>query len=105
MLPDGSRNGVQCTGIEHKMGIHGSATCSLRFENAQAWMVGEPGRGLAAMFVMMNAARLHVGAQGVGLAEAAWQRATAYAQERRQSRAPGAAGTDIILRHPAVRNC
>jgi alkylation response protein AidB-like acyl-CoA dehydrogenase len=103
MLPDGSRNGVQCTGIEHKMGIHGSATCSLRFENAQAWMVGEPGRGLAAMFVMMNAARLHVGAQGVGLAEAAWQRATAYAQERRQSRAPGAAGTDIILRHPAVQ--
>ena len=79
VLPDGSRNGVQCTGIEHKMGIHGSATCSRHFENAQAWMVGEPGRGLAAMFVMMNAARLHVGAQGVGLAEAAWQRATAYA--------------------------
>lgn len=103
VLPDGSRNGVQCTGIEHKMGIHGSATCSLHFENAQAWMVGEPGRGLAAMFVMMNAARLHVGAQGVGLAEAAWQRATAYAQERRQSRAPGAAGTDIILRHPAIQ--
>jgi len=103
VLPDGSRNGVQCTGIEHKMGIHGSATCSLHFENAQAWMVGEPGRGLAAMFVMMNAARLHVGAQGVGLAEAAWQRATAYAKERRQSRAPGAAGTDVILRHPAVQ--
>lgn len=103
VLPDGSRNGVQCTGIEHKMGIHGSATCSLHFENAQAWMVGEPGRGLAAMFVMMNAARLHVGVQGVGLAEAAWQRATAYAKERRQSRAPGAAGTDVIVRHPAVQ--
>ncbi|QNB09122.1 acyl-CoA dehydrogenase [Herbaspirillum frisingense] len=103
VLPDGSHNGVQCTGIEHKMGIHGSATCSLHFENAQAWMVGEPGRGLAAMFVMMNAARLHVGAQGVGLAEAAWQRAMAYAKERRQSRAPGAAGTDVILRHPAVQ--
>ncbi len=107
VLPDGSRNGVRCTGIEHKMGIHGSATCSLRFEQAQGWLVGEPGRGLAAMFVMMNAARLHVGAQGLGLAEAAWQRATAYAGERRQSRAPtrstAVPGGDLIAHHPAVQ--
>ncbi|WP_288392234.1 acyl-CoA dehydrogenase [uncultured Herbaspirillum sp.] len=103
VLPDGSRNGVHCTGIEHKMGIHGSATCSLHFEQAQGWLVGEPGRGLAAMFVMMNAARLHVGAQGLGLAEAAWQRASAYARERRQSRAPGGTGSDLIVRHPAVQ--
>ncbi|MBO9536623.1 acyl-CoA dehydrogenase [Herbaspirillum sp.] len=106
LLPDGSRNGVQCTDIEHKMGIHGSATCSLRFEQAQAWLVGEAGRGLAAMFVMMNAARLHVGAQGLGLAEAAWQRASAYAHERRQSRAPvrpaGTQAADPIALHPAV---
>lgn len=103
VLDDGRRNGVHCTGIEHKMGIHGSATCSLHFEQAQAWLVGEPGRGLAAMFVMMNAARLHVGAQGLGLAEAAWQRASAYARERRQSRAPGSSGNDLIVRHPAVQ--
>jgi alkylation response protein AidB-like acyl-CoA dehydrogenase len=103
VLDDGSRNGVHCTGIEHKMGIHGSATCSLHFEQAQAWLVGEAGRGLAAMFVMMNAARLHVGAQGLGLAEAAWQRASAYARERRQSRAPGSSGNDLIVRHPAVQ--
>ncbi|EIJ46370.1 acyl-CoA dehydrogenase [Herbaspirillum sp. GW103] len=103
VLDDGRRNGVHCTGIEHKMGIHGSATCSLRFEQAQAWLVGEPGRGLAAMFVMMNAARLHVGAQGLGLAEAAWQRASAYARERRQSRTPGSSGNDLIVRHPAVQ--
>lgn len=103
VLDDGRRNGVHCTGIEHKMGIHGSASCSLHFEQAQAWLVGEPGRGLAAMFVMMNAARLHVGAQGLGLAEAAWQRASAYARERRQSRAPGSSGNDLIVRHPAVQ--
>ncbi|TWC68197.1 acyl-CoA dehydrogenase [Herbaspirillum sp. SJZ099] len=106
LLPDGSRNGIQCTGIEHKMGIRGSATCSLRFEQAQAWLVGEAGRGLAAMFVMMNAARLHVGVQGLGLAEAAWQRSLAYAHERRQSRAPvrpaGAQAADPIALHPAV---
>ncbi|WP_443113517.1 acyl-CoA dehydrogenase [Herbaspirillum seropedicae] len=103
VLEDGSRNGVHCTGIEHKMGLHGSATCSLHFEQAQAWLVGEAGRGLAAMFVMMNAARLHVGAQGLGLAEAAYQRASDYARERRQSRAPGSSGNDLIVRHPAVQ--
>jgi len=109
ILPDGSRNKVNCTGIEHKMGIRGSATCSMRFEQAIGWLVGEPQRGLAAMFVMMNAARLHVGIQGVGLADAAYQRALGYARERLQSRAPGRwrhAGeraADPIVLQPAVQ--
>ena len=109
-LPDGSRNAVVCERIEEKMGIHASPTCVMRFENASGWLVGEPGKGLGAMFVMMNAARLHVGLQGVGLLEAAWQMANAYANERRQMRAPGprpadSAGqaADLITHHPAVR--
>ncbi|MBZ5782442.1 hypothetical protein K8366_26105, partial [Klebsiella aerogenes] len=69
------------------MGIKGSATCAMRFEGAQAWLVGQPHQGLAAMFVMMNSARLHVGLQGLGHAEMAWQLARAYAAERRQMRA------------------
>ncbi|SFV05696.1 acyl-CoA dehydrogenase [Pseudoduganella namucuonensis] len=88
-LPDGARNAVHCTGIEHKMGIRGSATCAMEFEGATGWLVGEPHRGLAAMFVMMNAARLQVGAQGLGIAETAWQNAQAYALERVQSKAAG----------------
>ncbi|NVK41114.1 MAG: acyl-CoA dehydrogenase family protein [Oceanospirillaceae bacterium] len=86
---DGERehNGVHCTGIEHKMGIRGSATCSLSFEGATGWLVGEPHTGLKAMFVMMNSARLHVGLQGLGHAEKALQAATGYAAERRQMRA------------------
>ncbi|MFL9878269.1 acyl-CoA dehydrogenase [Herbaspirillum rhizosphaerae] len=106
-LPDGTRNQVHCTGIEHKMGIRGSATCSMHFENATGWLVGVEGRGLAAMFVMMNSARLHVGAQGLGIAEAAYQRALAYAHERTQSRAPVRTATttaaDAIVMHPAVQ--
>jgi alkylation response protein AidB-like acyl-CoA dehydrogenase len=88
--PDGSRSAVVCERIEEKMGLHGSPTCVMRFDEASARIVGEPGKGLNAMFVMMNAARLHVGLQGIGLLEAAWQKADAYAQERRQMRAPGA---------------
>jgi len=111
ILPDGSRNKVSCTGIEHKMGIRGSATCSMRFEQAIGWLVGEPQRGLAAMFVMMNAARLHVGIQGVGLADAAYQRSLSYARERLQSRAPGPGqrrdpngrAADPIVLQPAVQ--
>ncbi len=107
VLPDGSRNGVVCERIEEKMGLHGSPTCVLRFEAATGWRVGEPGRGLNAMFVMMNAARLHVALQGIGLLDAAWQKAHAYAQERTQMRAPGAlrgeGAADPIVRHPAVR--
>jgi alkylation response protein AidB-like acyl-CoA dehydrogenase len=104
---DGSRSSVHCERIEEKMGLHGSPTCVLRFEQAAAWIVGEPDKGLNAMFVMMNAARLHVGLQGIGLLEAAWQKADAYARERRQMRAPGskspAGQADPIENHPAMR--
>jgi alkylation response protein AidB-like acyl-CoA dehydrogenase len=104
---DGTRSGVVCERIEEKMGLHGSPTCVMRFDEAAAWIVGEPGKGLNAMFVMMNAARLHVGLQGVGLLEAAWQKADAYALERRQMRAPGgnskAGEADLIAQHPAMR--
>ena len=104
---DGSRSAVVCERIEEKMGLHGSPTCVMRFDEAAAWLVGEPGKGLNAMFVMMNAARLHVGLQGIGLLEGAWQKAHAYAQERRQMRAPGgnakAGEADLIELHPAVR--
>lgn len=107
LLPDGARNAIACERIEEKMGLHGSPTCVLRFDDATGWRVGESGRGLAAMFVMMNAARLHVGLQGIGLLEAAWQLADAYAHERTQMRAPGAlrgeGAADAIIRHPAVR--
>ena len=85
------------------MGLHGSPTCVMRFDDATGWLVGEPNKGLNAMFVMMNAARLHVGLQGIGLLEAAWQKASAYAAERRQMRAPGAKDTSLIQDHPAIR--
>jgi alkylation response protein AidB-like acyl-CoA dehydrogenase len=113
-LPVGSRNAVVCERIEEKMGIHASPTCVMRFDGATGWLVGQHGKGLGAMFVMMNAARLHVGLQGVGLLEAAWQMANAYAHERRQMRAPAAAdgsrpadsagqAADLIIHHPAMR--
>ncbi|MEY4750032.1 MAG: hypothetical protein RIQ60_2246 [Pseudomonadota bacterium] len=109
-LPDGSRNTAYCDGIEKKMGIKGSSTCQMRFDEAQGWLLGEPGQGLAAMFLMMNSARLHVGMQGLGHLEAATQRAVAYAAERVQLRAPrrpddAAAhrGPDLIAWHPAMR--
>jgi alkylation response protein AidB-like acyl-CoA dehydrogenase len=89
------------------MGLHGSPTCVMRFDEATGWIVGEPGRGLNAMFVMMNAARLHVALQGIGLLDAAWQKADAYSKERRQMRAPsrgkGAGEADLIQDHPAMR--
>ena len=108
---DGSRSQVVCERIEEKMGLHGSPTCVMRFDDAKAWLVGEVGHGLNAMFVMMNAARLHVALQGIGLLEAAWQKADAYAKERRQMRAPAqavgrgknAAEADFIIQHPAMR--
>lgn len=109
LLPDGRLNGVRCDGIEHKMGIRGSATCTLSFEQAEGWLLGEAHRGLAAMFVMMNSARLYVGLQGLGHAESAWQSAAAYAAERRQMRAVSrpeghpAAAADPIHHHPAMR--
>lgn len=104
---DGQRSAVVCDRIEEKMGLHGSPTCVMRFDEARAWVVGEPGKGLNAMFVMMNAARLHVALQGIGLLDAAWQKADAYANERRQMRAPGSAArageADLIALHPAVQ--
>jgi alkylation response protein AidB-like acyl-CoA dehydrogenase len=104
----GARNGVTCGSIEHKMGIKGSATCVLNFDGATGYLVGEPNKGMRAMFVMMNGARLAVGMQGLGLAEVAYQNALAYAKERLQGRAltgpanPSAAADPIIV-HPDVR--
>jgi alkylation response protein AidB-like acyl-CoA dehydrogenase len=106
LLPDGTDNALHCDGIEHKTGIHGSATCAMRYEGATGWLVGERHRGLAAMFLMMNSARLHVGLQGLGHQEMATQNALRYAGERLQGRAAagsGAAASPIAL-HPAVRH-
>jgi alkylation response protein AidB-like acyl-CoA dehydrogenase len=108
VLPDGARNAVHCTGIEHKMGLRGSATCSMQFDGATGWLVGEPHRGLAAMFVMMNAARLNTGIQALGLADAAYLQAAAYAEERLQLKAPLRRGreqeaADPIAMHPPVQ--
>ncbi|HZH42872.1 MAG TPA: acyl-CoA dehydrogenase C-terminal domain-containing protein [Lysobacter sp.] len=104
----GEPNAVRCGGIEHKMGIHASATCVLNFDGAEGWLVGQPHRGLAAMFTMMNTARLAVGLQGLGLSDRALQNAVRYARERLQSRAPGGPAqpdkpADPILVHPDVR--
>lgn len=104
----GERNAVSCGSIEHKMGIHGNATCVLNYDGAKGWMVGEENKGLAAMFIMMNAARIGVGIQGLGQAEAAYQNAVIYAQERRQGRAlTGPAEpqekADPLFVHPDVR--
>jgi alkylation response protein AidB-like acyl-CoA dehydrogenase len=97
LLPDGARNTWAVESLEHKMGIHGSATCALRYEGATGWLVGEANRGLAAMFLMMNSARLHVGLQGLGPQEMATQNAVRYALERVQMKAP-------IAQHPAMRH-
>lgn len=104
----GARNGVACGSIEHKMGIKASSTCVMNFDDAVGWLVGQPHRGMKAMFTMMNAARLGVGIQGLGLGEAAYQGALTYAKERLQGRAlKGAASpdkpADSILVHPDVR--
>lgn len=83
----GERNTVHCSGIEHKMGIHAAPCCTMNYEGATGWLVGKPHNGMKAMFTMMNAARLYVGVQGLGLAEVAYQNALAYANERLQGRA------------------
>ncbi len=93
---DGARNALRCIGIEEKMGVHASPTCTMAYEGATGWLIGEANRGLVAMFTMMNAARLLVGVQGVALAEAAYQKALAYARERKQ-------GGGFIIEHPDVR--
>jgi alkylation response protein AidB-like acyl-CoA dehydrogenase len=102
----GERNDVKCIGIEHKLGIHGSPTCTMRYGDdggAVGWLVGEENKGLNCMFTMMNNARLHVGMQGVAIAERATQQALAFANERRQGRAPGADGPAPIIEHADVR--
>jgi alkylation response protein AidB-like acyl-CoA dehydrogenase len=104
----GERNAVFCGAIEHKMGIHGNATCQINLDGASGTLVGAPNKGLAAMFVMMNAARLGVGNQSLGLTEVAYQNAAAYAKDRLQMRAlsgPKAPDkpADPIIVHPDVR--
>ncbi|GAA4037988.1 acyl-CoA dehydrogenase C-terminal domain-containing protein [Parerythrobacter jejuensis] len=104
----GERNAVSCGSIEHKMGINGNATCLLNYDGAKGWMVGEENKGLAAMFVMMNAARLGVGIQGLAQSEVAYQNAVTYALDRRQGRAltgpaEPEAKADPIFVHPDVR--
>jgi alkylation response protein AidB-like acyl-CoA dehydrogenase len=101
-------NGVSCTSLEHKMGIRGSSTCVIDFEDSIGYLVGEPHKGMRAMFTFMNGARLHVGVQGLAIAEAAYQAAVAFARERLQGRALTGAKApdkeaDPILVHPDVR--
>jgi alkylation response protein AidB-like acyl-CoA dehydrogenase len=100
----GARNGMSVGSLEHKMGIHAQPTCVMNYDGAVGWIVGEPGRGLNAMFTMMNAERLFVGIQGLGIAEAANQKAAHYARERLQGRsADGSRGPVPIIEHPDVR--
>ncbi len=104
VLPDGSRNALKCAGVEHKLGIHGSPTCTMVYDGATGWLVGEANRGLACMFTMMNNARLGVGLQGVAIAERAYQQALSYARDRRQGRAAAATeGASAIIEHPDVQ--
>ena len=99
----GDRNAVKCIGLEKKMGIHGSPTCVMEYDGATGWLIGEPNRGLACMFTMMNSARLNVGLEGVAVGEAAYQAAFDYAQERKQGKAQGVEGAAPILHHADVR--
>ena len=105
----GERNAVSCGSIEHKMGIHGNSTCVMNYDGAIGYLIGEPEKGLAAMFIMMNAARLGVGLQGLAQGEVAYQNAVIYAKDRRQGRAlkPEArdpdAKADSLMVHPDVR--
>jgi acyl-CoA dehydrogenase len=108
VLPDGMLNDVRCSGIEHKLGIHASPTCTMVYGDkggAIGWLIGEENKGLACMFTMMNNARLGVALQGVAIADRAYQGALRYAQERRQGKAPGssAPGMSPIIEHPDVK--
>ncbi|MDQ2093554.1 acyl-CoA dehydrogenase [Rhodalgimonas zhirmunskyi] len=107
-LPDdngnpGEANSLRVVSLEHKMGIHGSPTAVMEFDGAKGWLVGEKHGGMAAMFTMMNNARLMVGVQGVGVAEAAYQKALDYAMERKQGRTPVGDGDGAIIDHADVR--
>src|SRR5690606_18384 len=104
----GPRNGVRCGGLEPTMGVTASASGVMNLDGATGWLVGEPHRGMRAMFTMMNEARLEVGVQGLGIAETAYQSAVGYARERLQGRALSGAKqpdqpADPILVHPDVR--
>ncbi len=104
----GAKNGVSVGSIEHKMGIKGSATCVMNFDNAKGWLVGELGKGLSAMFTMMNYERLSIGVQGLGASDIAYQYATQYAKDRLQSRSPFGVVSrdkpaDSIIVHPDIR--
>jgi acyl-CoA dehydrogenase len=102
----GQRNDLRCASIEHKLGIHGSPTCIMLYgdnEGAKAWLVGEENRGLAAMFVMMNAARLAVGTQGVAIGDRSYQQALEYARERKQGRSAKGDGMAPIIERPDVQ--
>ena len=104
----GERNGVACAGLEHKMGIHGNATCVMAYENAKGWLIGEEGRGMNNMFVVMNEARLGTGLQGLAIGDAAYQAAVEFANDRLQGRALTGAKNpdgpaDPIMVHPDVR--
>jgi acyl-CoA dehydrogenase len=111
----GARNDVFCSGLEHKLGIHASPTCTMIYGDGKfgdnpgaiGWLIGEENKGLACMFTMMNNARLAVGMQGVAIAETAYQKALAYAKERTQGRAPGHKGEGMspIIEHPDVAAC
>ena len=104
----GARNAVSCGSIEEKMGIHANATCVMNYDGATGWLVGEENKGLAAMFIMMNSARLGVGLQGLAQGEVAYQNAVAYAKDRRQGRALSGPvdpreKADLLIVHPDVR--
>ncbi|MXQ09598.1 acyl-CoA dehydrogenase [Alphaproteobacteria bacterium GH1-50] len=96
----GQRNSLRVVSLEHKLGIHGSPTAVMEYDGATGWLVGEPNGGMAAMFTMMNNARIGTASQGAGIAEAAFQHAAAYARERKQGRA---GGTGAIIEHADVR--
>ncbi len=105
LLPDGSRNAMSVGALEKKMGIHAQPTCVMNYDGATGWLVGEPHRGLSAMFTMMNAERLMVGVQGLGIAGAAYGQAVSYARERLQGRsADGTGGPVPIIEHSDVRH-
>lgn len=104
----GEANAVRCGSLEHKMGIHGSATCVMNFDGAQGYLIGQPNKGLMAMFTMMNTARLAVGLQGLGLSDRALQNALRYSRDRLQMRALSGPKfpelpADPIIVHPDVR--
>lgn len=105
ILDDGTRNAATAIGLEHKLGIHGSPTCTMEYAGAKGWLIGGENAGMRCMFTMMNSARLNVGVQGVGIAERAYQQALAYAKDRKQGKAIEAdgPGPHAIIEHPDIQ--